>query len=90
VRGLRLPGGVLACAGPGTALAPARPPPHPTPPKKNGPRGPARGKGQRRTAGGHRRVTRWPPPATPLGGWSPQVPTTAREAKMVLYKGGGA
>jgi hypothetical protein len=31
VRGLRLPGGVLARAGPGTALAPA-PPPHPAPP----------------------------------------------------------
>jgi hypothetical protein len=26
-------------------------------------------------------VTRGPPPTTPLGGWSPQVPITAREAK---------
>jgi hypothetical protein len=30
---------------------------------------------------GHRRVTRGPPPITPLGGWSPQMPTTASEAK---------
>jgi hypothetical protein len=28
-----------------------------------------------------RHVTRGPPPTTPLGGWSPQAPTTAREAK---------
>ena len=26
-------------------------------------------------------MTRGPPPTTPLGGWSPQAPTTAREAK---------
>jgi hypothetical protein len=53
------------------------------PPGKNGPRRPA-GQGQRSAPHrrGHHRVTRGgPPPTTPLGGWSPQVPTTAREAK---------
>jgi hypothetical protein len=37
------------------------------PPKKNGPRGPARGKGQRRTRSrrGHRHVARGPPPWPP-------------------------
>ena len=29
-------------------------------------------------------MTRGPPPTTPLGGWSPQVPTTARDTKKRL------
>jgi hypothetical protein len=49
--------------------------------------GPTRGKGQRLTAGRHGRVTRGPPPTTPLGGWSPQVPITAREAKKTAQFG---
>jgi hypothetical protein len=41
------------------------------------------------TGGGqrHRRVARGPPPTTPLGGWSPQVPTTASEAKTTAQGG---
>ena len=48
--------------------------------KKIGP-SPSQGQTSARQRPWCRHVTRGPPPTTPLGGWSPQAPTTAREAK---------
>ena len=48
--------------------------------KKIGP-SPSQGQTSARHNQWHRHVTRGPPPTTPLGGWSPQAPTTAREAR---------
>jgi hypothetical protein len=56
--------------------SPAKQPPW----KKCGP-SPSQGETSARHSQRHRHVTRGPPPTTPLGGWSPPAPTTAREAK---------
>jgi hypothetical protein len=57
-----------------------------TPPWQKRP--PRPGQGGRSAPRWHRRVARGPPPTTPLGGWSPQVTTTAREAKKRPSQGG--
>jgi hypothetical protein len=55
--------------------------PPPPPPGKKWPPRPGQGQRSARHRRWHRRVARGPPPTTPLGGWSPQVPTTARRRK---------
>ena len=51
------------------------------PPWKKRPPRPGQGETYARGHMWHRHVTRGPPPTTPLGGWSPHVPYTAREAR---------